>query len=141
MPGGDSRRAPATFMKSALAEAVEILIVAQEKLAGAGSERGVAATLVVVEDVVGDELELGSGHHHVGSLELRREVELAVGKDRRGPDASDIGSETLLGSLAGGGILDVQDPTRFAGPVQIAVVIDRRRGVGTLAAPPQDVTL
>src|SRR5262249_31615338 len=114
---------------SPLADAVQILVVAQEQLPIADGETRVRAALVVGEYVVGQQFELRLRRHDIGPFELRDEVELAVREDRRRPHAADVGPEALFFALAGGRILHVQSAARFAGPVQIAVVIDGRRGI------------
>src|SRR6185369_2169048 len=61
-----------------LADAVQIPVVPQQELPVAGGGRGVGAAVVVFENVVGQQLELRLGGHHVRAVVLRDVVDLAV---------------------------------------------------------------
>src|SRR4051812_28999812 len=102
----------------AFANAVQVLVVAQKELSVADGEGGVGTAVVVLEDVVRQQLELWTGRHHVGPLELGHEVELAVGEDRGRPRAAHVRTKALLSGLARGCILKVQNASGLAGPVQ-----------------------
>src|SRR5262249_20265798 len=45
----------------------------------------------------------------------------------------------LVDDLACGGVLAIDDPARITGPVEVAVVIDRRGDVGPFPLPPEFV--
>ena len=58
--------------------------------------RGVGAAIVVVERVVGNQLELRLGGDDVRAFALRDEIELAVREHGRGVDQPGVGLEPFL---------------------------------------------
>src|SRR5258708_37653964 len=102
-------RSPAKSSRdSAVADAVQILIVAQEQLSAADGDRGIRSALVARDDVVGQELKLWLRGHHIRAVLLRHIVQLPVGQDRRRPYLARRRGEPLgVDELARGGVLAV----------------------------------
>src|SRR5262249_43902389 len=72
--------------RSMFANAIEVLVVAQEQLAVADGERCVGSALITFDDVMGQQLKFRLCRHDEDAFLLRNVVELAVGEHRGCPD-------------------------------------------------------
>ena len=121
------------------ANTIQVLVRAQQQLAGADCRGCVGTAVVVFELVVREQFKLWLSRDHKCTVTLRNVIQFSISQYRRRPDRPRTRLQPLfINHLAGCWILAAND-VAVTRPVKMAFVVNWRRDVGTFVKPPKAV--